>query len=131
VPVPSQDKLGGLQQKGIWRKNGGGDGGGSLISSDGVAPIQIVGVSASVIFPCTIKSRRFLLAPAQAGSPGKRAVKWLCVRVRSSSFLHHVGSPMKPTAVAKNSKLMAGGQIQTECAFTETIILGLLMPKHH
>jgi len=59
----------------------GGDGGGSIISSDGVAPIRIVGVSASVIFPCTIKSRRFLLAPAQAGSPGKMAVKWLCVCV--------------------------------------------------
>jgi len=63
-------------RKGIQRKNGGDDGGGSLISPDGVAPIQMVGVSASVIFPCTIKSRRrFLLAPADLGSPGKRAVK--------------------------------------------------------
>ena len=31
-----------------------------------------------LIFPCTIKSRRFL-APADLGGPGKRAVKWLCV----------------------------------------------------
>jgi len=30
-----------------------------------------------LIFPCTIKSRSSLLAPAQPGSPGKRAVKWL------------------------------------------------------
>ena len=62
---------------------GEGDGGVSLISPDGVAPSQMVGVSASVIFPCTIKSRRnlFLLAPAHPGAPGKRAVKRLCVCV--------------------------------------------------
>jgi len=43
------------------------DGGGSLIGLDGVAPSRIVGVSASVILPCTIQSRRFLLAPAHPG----------------------------------------------------------------
>jgi len=32
-----------------------GDEGGLLISLDGVAAIRMVGVSASVIFPCTIK----------------------------------------------------------------------------
>jgi len=32
----------------------GYDGGGLLISPDGVAPSRIVGVSASIIFPCTI-----------------------------------------------------------------------------
>jgi len=43
-----------------------------MISTDGVAPIHIVGVAASVIFPCTIKSRRrFFLAQADPGSPGK------------------------------------------------------------
>ena len=43
----------------------GDDGGESLISPDGVAPSWIVGVSASVIFPCTMKSRRrFLLEMA-------------------------------------------------------------------
>jgi len=53
----------------------GDDGGGSLISLDGVAPRRVVGVSASVIFPCTIKSkRRYLLALAHLGSPGKWAV---------------------------------------------------------
>jgi len=31
-----------------------------------------------LIFPCTIKSRNSLLAPADPGGPGKRAVKWLC-----------------------------------------------------
>jgi len=59
----------------------GDDGGGLLISPDGVAPSQIVGVSAYVIFPCTIKVQKILLAPAHLGSPGKRAVKQLCVCV--------------------------------------------------
>ena len=60
----------------------GDDGGGSLIRPDGAASIRMVGVSASVIFPCTIKSRRrFLLAPAHLGSPRKRAVKQLCVKL--------------------------------------------------
>jgi len=51
----------------------GNDGGGSLISPDGVAPSRIVGVFAFIIFPCTIKSRRrfFLLASAHPGGPGK------------------------------------------------------------
>jgi len=41
VPVPSQDKMGGLHKNGGWD-----DGGGSLISPDGMAPSQMVGVSA-------------------------------------------------------------------------------------
>jgi len=51
VPIPSQDKLEGLQQEGHPAQKWGDDGGGLLISSDGVAPIQTVGVSASVMFP--------------------------------------------------------------------------------
>jgi len=59
-------------RKGIRRKKMVGDGGGSLISPDGVAPSRMVGVSASVIFPCTTKSRRsFLLLPAHRAGPGK------------------------------------------------------------
>jgi len=51
-----------------------------MISPGGVALSWIVGVPASVIFPCTMKSRRrLILAPAHSGSPRKRAVKWLCV----------------------------------------------------
>jgi len=34
-----------------------------------------------LIFPCTIKYRSSLLAPADPGGPGKRAAKWLCVCV--------------------------------------------------
>jgi len=45
VPIPSQDKLGGLWQ------NGGDDGGGAPISLDGVASSWIVGASAFIIFP--------------------------------------------------------------------------------
>jgi len=37
-----------------------------------------------LIFPCTIKSRSSLLAPAHPGGPGKRAVKRLCVCVNWS-----------------------------------------------
>ena len=48
-------------------KMGGGDGVGSLISPGEVALIGMVGVSASDMFLC----RRFLLAPAHLGSPGK------------------------------------------------------------
>ena len=37
----------------------GDDGGGSLISPDGMVLVWMVGVSAFVVFACTIKSRRF------------------------------------------------------------------------
>ena len=67
--------MGSCSRKGLRRKNGGKDGGVSLISRDGVAPSQMVALSASVIFLCIPKSRRFLLALAHLGSPGKRAVK--------------------------------------------------------
>jgi len=46
----------GCGRKGI--KKMGNERGGSLISLDGVAPSQIIGVSASDISPCTIKYRR-------------------------------------------------------------------------
>jgi len=60
----------------------GDEGDGLLISPDGVAPSQTVGVSASDISHGTKKSRRrFFLAPIHTASPGKRAVKWLCVCV--------------------------------------------------
>jgi len=66
----------GCGRKVIWHNNGRDDGGGLLISLDGVVPSQMVDVSASVIFPCTIKARRFLLlALAHPGSPRKRAIK--------------------------------------------------------
>ena len=51
MPVPSQDKLGGLRQ---WD-----DGGRGTNSLGGVTSRWIVGASAYVIFPCTIRSRRW------------------------------------------------------------------------
>jgi len=62
----------------------GGEGGVSLISPDGVALSWIVDVSASDIFPCTIKSRRsFLLAPAHLDSPAEKGHKNGCACVRA------------------------------------------------
>jgi len=65
--------------KGIWRKNGRNEGAGSLISPDGVAFSRIVGVSASDVSPCNIKSTRsFLLALADPDSPEKGRKTVVC-----------------------------------------------------
>jgi len=58
----------------------------ALVSPDGVAPSRMIGVLPLLIFPCTIKSRSSLLAPAHPGGPGKRAVKRLCVLVSFMLF---------------------------------------------
>jgi len=42
----------------IQHKNGEMTRGGPLISPDGLAPSRMVGVSASIIFPCTIKVQK-------------------------------------------------------------------------
>jgi len=66
----------GYGRKGIRHKNGGC---GSLISLDGMAPSQIVGVSAS-ISPCTTKSKKdFLLAPARVVLEKKGCKMVVCV----------------------------------------------------
>ena len=57
LAIPSQDKLGGLQQEGHSAKKLGDGGGGGTVSSDEVASTQTVGASTSIIVPCTIKSR--------------------------------------------------------------------------
>ena len=54
-------------------------GDGSLIRLDGVAPSQMAGMSASVIFPCTIEVQKILLAPSHLGITAKMAIKRLCV----------------------------------------------------
>ena len=41
-----------------------------------------------LVFPCTIKSRSCLLAPAHLGGPGKRAVKRLWCGVESDYTCH-------------------------------------------
>jgi len=66
VPVPSQDKLGGLRQDCPGRASGvkwGDYGGGGVVSLDVVAPTRTVGSSASIIFPCSTKIQKiFMLA---------------------------------------------------------------------
>jgi len=49
----------------------------AMVNPDGVAPSRMVVCLHLLIFPCTIKSRSSLLAPAHPGGPEKRAVKWL------------------------------------------------------
>jgi len=56
-------------------KNGGWWRWALVVCPDGVAPSRMVGVSAFVNLPCTIKSRSSLLTLAHPGGPGKRAVK--------------------------------------------------------
>jgi len=48
-----------------------------LVSLDGVAPAGWPVCLPLLIFPCTVKSRSSLLAPAHPGGPGKKAVKRL------------------------------------------------------
>jgi len=65
-------------RKGIRRvKNGGNGGRWALVSLDGVAPSQMVGVSASVNLPQYHKVQKFSSGTGSPGSSGKWAVKWL------------------------------------------------------
>ena len=59
-----------------------------VTSPYGVAPSRMVGVSALLIFPYTIKSRSSLLAPAHPSGPGKKAVKRLWLSVSSAVFCY-------------------------------------------
>jgi len=56
----------------------GGDGGGGhwLVRMEW-RPARLSVCLPLLIFPCTIKSRSSLLAPAHRGGPGKMAIKWL------------------------------------------------------
>jgi len=61
---------------GLWKICGDGGGGDWLVRMEW----HLAGWSVCLpllIFPCTIKSRSSLLAPAHPGGPGKRAVKRL------------------------------------------------------
>ena len=57
MSVPIHDKLGGCDRKDIQHKNWGDNGGGSLISPDGVAPSRIVGKKGhkTVVYVCVIR----------------------------------------------------------------------------
>ena len=64
--------------------NGEDDGGGHWLVQMEWHPSRWSVCLPLLIFPCTIKSRSSLLAPAHPGGPGKRAVKRLCACVRAS-----------------------------------------------
>jgi len=56
-----------------------------------------------LIFPCTIKSRSSLLAPAHPGGPGKRAVErfvCVCVTVCDDNDVIQVSKPLSVTRSA-------------------------------
>jgi len=55
----------------------GDDGGGHWFVRMEWRPARLSVCLPLLIFPCTIKSRSFVLAPAKPGGPGKRAVKRL------------------------------------------------------
>jgi len=78
VPVPSQDS-GRVTAGKTSSVKMGDDGGGLLISPDRVALCQMVGVSASVISPCTRKVQKKIFFWYRLSQwSRKRAVKWLC-----------------------------------------------------
>jgi len=81
----------------------------ALVSPDGVAPSQMVGVSASDDLPLQTKSRSSLLAPAHPSGPGKRAIKrlWWCGGYNSENSGRCISSvsalwPMHATILFKN-----------------------------
>ena len=71
----------GCGRKGIRRKPGRDDGGGSLISADGVAPSWMVSVSASYLPLHDKVQKKISSGTGSPRSPRKRAVKQLCVCV--------------------------------------------------
>jgi len=78
----------GCSRKGIRCKNVGDDGNGSLISPDGVTPIRMVSVSASVIFRCTLKVQKKIssgtASPRWSRKKGRKMV--MCVRACVSIY---------------------------------------------
>ena len=66
-------------RKGVWpvKKYGGDGGGGYWLVWMEWRPARWSRCLPLLIFPCTIKSRSSLLAPAHPGGPRKRAVKRL------------------------------------------------------
>jgi len=70
------------------KKNGGDGGGGQWLVRMEWRPAGWSLCLPLLIFPCTMKSRSSLLAPAHPGGPGKRAVKRLwCVSINPLLFV--------------------------------------------
>jgi len=72
-------------------KMGGDDGDGSLFIPDGVAPTQMVGVSASVIFPCAIEVQKKIFLWHRltwlSQKKGRKTVVCVCVCQHCCWFL--------------------------------------------
>ena len=73
-----------MAERAFGVKIGRGDGGGGTGSPDGVSSRRIVGASASVIFPCSIKSRRWR-AIMEEVDEGRSE---FCVTVGASILIH-------------------------------------------
>ena len=76
-----------------------------------------------LIFPCTIKSRSSLLAPAHPGSPGKMAVKRLwCVVVLNSceSAGHLTGKSSTKTLLLRTLVIQREQSLCCLCVWTMT-----------
>ena len=98
MPVPSQDKLGGLHDKkghSAWKWRDDGDGG--TDSPDGVASRWIVSASASVIFPCTMKSRRWRAVMEEVDKGCREFCITVGTVIRTAGLLIH--SRLKALAV--------------------------------
>ena len=81
-----------------------------------------------LIFPCTIKSSSSLLAPADPGGPGEKALKWLWWHVTA----HRQTKPLKPTdfACESASRLLPSTSTITiyYCYSTQRLII--ILPSH-
>ena len=96
----------GCSRKGIWHKHDGGEGTNSL---DRVASRRIVGASASVIFPFTIKSRRWRAVMEEVD----KGYSEFCITVgtvtRTACILIH--SRLKALAVNVRGSCLGWGQM--------------------
>ena len=80
----------------------GDDGGGGTDSPDGVASRRIIGASASVIFPCTIKSRRWRSIMEDVDKEGSKFCRTVGTATKTAGILIH--SWLKALAVITSSR---------------------------
>jgi len=91
--------------KGHYVTMGDGGGGHWLVQMEW-RPARCLVCLPLLIFPCTIKSRSSLLAPAHPGGPRKRAVKWLwcgymplCITITYTNNRKHLSVPRSQQAL--------------------------------
>ena len=83
-----------------------------------------------LVFPCTIKPRSSILAPAHSGGPGKRAVKQLwCGGVRKVEILDNGlfnGMQIFPRVVCNHDHISHGGLWHKHATHTMLGVLKML-----